>query len=294
MSKTQVVMLGSGTPNSDPNRSGPSVAIIVGGKAYVVDCGPGVVRRGVEAYRKYGIDALRSHKLDKLFITHLHSDHTAGYPDFILTPWSLDKNVPLDVFGPVGLADMTGHILKAYEQDIKERITGLQQADPEGVKVNVNEIETGIVYQDDNVTVEAIRVDHGSFAASFAYKFITEDKKVLISGDTFPTAELERAAMGCDILVHEVYPTERVKDRAPHWREYHSTVHTSAFDLGKLAAKAGVGKLVFYHIVYMIDINTYTDSLISEMRSIEGEIVADIKKSYSGEVICAEDLDLYE
>ncbi len=291
--ETKVVMLGTGTPNSDPLRSGPSVAVVVNDKAYVVDCGPGVVRRAVEAYRKHGITALQSHKLDKLFITHLHSDHTAGYPDFILTPWSLDKDVPLDVFGPSGTKEMTECILKAYKQDINERLTGLQNASPTGIIVNVNEISSGIIYTDENVKVEAIKVNHGSFAASFAFKFFTKDKTILISGDTFPTTELEIAAKDCDILVHEVYPTKRVEDRVPHWREYHKTVHTSALDLGKIAKRANVKSLILYHIVYMIDTNTYTDTLLSEMKAIENEIIDDIKLNYDGFCVCANDLDVF-
>ena len=80
---TQVVMLGTGTPLADPERSGPAVAIVVNGAAYLVDCGPGVVRRAAAA-EKNGIKALAVDKLKIVFITHLHSDHTLGVsgPDF--------------------------------------------------------------------------------------------------------------------------------------------------------------------------------------------------------------------
>src|SRR5262245_53828466 len=79
-SKTQVVLLGTGTPNADPDRSGPAVAVVVNDTPYVVDCGPGVVRRAAAAERG-GVRGLAVAKLRRLFITHLHSDHTVGLPD---------------------------------------------------------------------------------------------------------------------------------------------------------------------------------------------------------------------
>src|SRR5215211_1762959 len=120
-SKTQIVILGTGTPNADPDRSGPSVAIIVNDTPYIVDFGPGVVRRAAAAHRR-GIKALAMPKLTRAFVTHLHSDHTVGYPDLIFTPWVLERETPLEVYGPRGLKAMTDHILKAYREDIRIRL----------------------------------------------------------------------------------------------------------------------------------------------------------------------------
>jgi len=91
---TQVVVLGTGTPVADPERSGPAVAVVVNDAAYLVDCGPGVVRRAAAA-EKAGIEALNVKKLKIVFITHLHSDHTLGYPDLIFSPWVLGRTEPL-------------------------------------------------------------------------------------------------------------------------------------------------------------------------------------------------------
>src|SRR6478735_5082645 len=125
-SKTKLVLLGTGTPFADPERSGPSVAIVVNNTSYVIDCGPGVVRRASAAVTK-GIKGLEAAQLRKLFITHLHSDHTTGYADFIFTPAVLDRNVPLEVYGPKGLQAMTTHILQAYQEDMEIRIDGLEK-----------------------------------------------------------------------------------------------------------------------------------------------------------------------
>ena len=125
VSKTQLILLGTGTPFANPEKSGPSLAIVVNNVSYIVDCGPGVVRRAAQASQK-GITALAPENLKKLFITHLHSDHTVGYADIIFTPAVLDRNAPLEVYGPAGLKNMTNYLMKAYSEDISIRINGLE------------------------------------------------------------------------------------------------------------------------------------------------------------------------
>src|ERR1700743_523868 len=180
---TQVVLLGTGTPTADPERSGPSLAIIVNNVSYVVDCGPGVVRRSGAAATKYTIPSLKPAGVTHLFITHLHSDHTIGYPDFILTPAVLRRNGPLEVYGPKGLQNMTDHLLQAYKEDINIRLNGLEHGKPSGYKVNVHEITEGEIYKDTNVVVTAFKVHHGTWPQAFGYRFKTKDKTIVVSGD---------------------------------------------------------------------------------------------------------------
>ena len=131
---TQVVMLGTGTPNADPDRSGPAVAIVVNGTPYLVDFGPGVVRRASAMSPSYGgeMAALEVDNLAYAFLTHLHSDHTLGLPDLLLTPWVLERNRPLELYGPEGTEVLAEHILKAYDADIKYRLYGLEPANNQG------------------------------------------------------------------------------------------------------------------------------------------------------------------
>src|SRR6185503_8614158 len=89
----QVVFLGTGTPVPDPARQGPSLAVVAGGHAYLVDAGSGVVRQAQAAYRR-GIAPLAVAGLDTAFLTHLHSDHTLGLADLILTPWVMHRPGP--------------------------------------------------------------------------------------------------------------------------------------------------------------------------------------------------------
>ena len=140
--RTQVVLLGTGTPLPDPERAGPSTAIVVGGNAYVVDAGAGVVRRAAAARAK-GVEALRPVNLRIAFITHLHSDHTLGLADLMITPWIMGRTTPLELYGPPGTRAMARHILEAYAVDRRTRIGGLEHSNPTGWKVNVHEVQPG-------------------------------------------------------------------------------------------------------------------------------------------------------
>jgi ribonuclease BN (tRNA processing enzyme) len=145
---TRLVLLGTGTPQPDPDRSGAATAIVVNGKAYLVDFGPGVVRRAAAAKLDKGITELDPANITTAFLTHLHSDHTAGYPDLILTPWTMGRDKPLEVYGPDGLRKMTELILSAYGEDITIRRDGFEKGSAEGIKVITHEIKPGVVFKD--------------------------------------------------------------------------------------------------------------------------------------------------
>ena len=220
MMETKLVLLGTGTPNACPDASGPASAVVVGDRAYLVDFGPGVVRQASKAYYK-GVDALRPDLLTVAFCTHLHTDHTAGYPDLIFTPWVLERDKPLQVFGPKGIRSMTEHILAAYAVDIDFRLHGFERANEVGYQVQATEIEPGIVYRDDRVEVEAFPVSHGTLEA-YGYKFTTIDGKVIVvSGDTAPLEIVAQKARGADILLHEVEYAAGIASREPKWQRYH-------------------------------------------------------------------------
>src|SRR5262245_1306374 len=183
---TRVVMLGTGTPNADPDRSGPALAIVVRGVPYLVDCGPGVVRRAAAAQAS-GIQGLTVSRLSRVFITHLHSDHTAGLPDLWLTPWVLDRRVPLEVWGPKGVARMASHLRDAYKEDIEVRLKGGQPHNPNGWKLVAHEVRPGVVYRDSNLTVTAFAVRHGTWKHAFGFRFDTPDRRIVVSGDCAPS-----------------------------------------------------------------------------------------------------------
>ena len=247
---TKLVLLGTGSPPPDPDRSGPASAVVVNGTAYLVDFGAGVVRRAKAAVAERGIDALDPVKLRVVFLTHMHSDHTVGYPDLILTPWVMGRRVPLEVYGPAGIKDMTTHILEAYRVDFESRNKQYEEglykvgSFPEGHAVNAHEIKPGVVYQDANVKVTAFATKHT--IESYSYRFDTADRSIVFSGDTNPAQGTIDACNGCDVLVHEVLTLDWLS-RRPDFTEYARRYHTTTPQLAELATKARPKLLVLYH-----------------------------------------------
>jgi ribonuclease Z len=245
---TQVILLGTGTPYPDPELSGPATAVVVGGRVLLFDAGPGVMRRLQAAN-------LPINGPEALFITHLHSDHTLGYADLMLTSWVMRRRAPFPVYGPRGLRRMTNHLLAAYSEDINIRANGLEHEVAGGYRVNVHEIRRGIVYEKDGVRVTAIAVQHGAWKNAFAYRIDTADRSIVISGDTRPSEELVKAAQGVDILIHEVYSAARLKpeDRpgGNDWPRYCREYHTSDVELGALAVRIRPKLLILDHIIRM-------------------------------------------
>lgn len=278
----KVVMLGSGTPIPDPASSGPAVAVVVNGQAYLFDAGAGVVRRAQAAAEKLGIVALDATNLTRLFFTHLHSDHTLGYPDLMLTPWVVGRTRPLEVFGPEGVIAMTKHLREAFAADIAVRTADLEGLSERALIVNVHEIQAaGPVYKDANVAVTAIAVPHGSWPNAFGYSIDAAGRKIVISGDTAPSKTIEEACQGCDVLVHEVYSADRYDIvYGNHGNRYHSLSHTSTRQLAELASRSKPKLLVLYHQLYF-----------GPPKAVD--LVKEIRRTYSGKVVSGRDLTAY-
>ena len=284
---TQVVMLGTGTPGPDPDRSGPATAIVVNGVPYLVDFGPGVVRRAAAGHQR-GVSALASGNLRIAFLTHLHSDHSAGLADLILTPWAVGRDRPLELFGPRGLRPMTRHILMAYAEDIRIRLRDKQRLGVrgyrEGIRVNVHEVRPGIVYRDANVTVTAFPVRHGDVAHALGYRFQTPDRTIVISGDTSPSESVIDACNGCDVLIHEAYSLATHDRVSPAYQMYRQRHHTSSRQLADLARRARPKLLVLYHRANPGGVG---------MPNSEEALLREVREAYSGPVVTGHDLDIF-
>ena len=279
---TKVVLLGTGTPNPDPNHSGCSVAIVANDTPYIVDFGPGIIRRAASMSPRYKgpIKALQVKKITRAFLTHLHSDHTVGYPDLILTPCVMGRNTPLEVYGPEGIKEMTKYILKAYQEDIRYRLYGLEPADNQGWRVNTHEIiKEGTIYKDKNVTVEAFPVKHGSWPNAYGYRFSTPDKKIVISGDTRPCENIIKYSKGADILIHEVYYKKAFDKKNAFWKHYHSQNHTSTYELAEIAKQSKPGLVIMYHILFW--------------GASEKQLLDEVSEKYKGRVVVGSDLAIY-
>lgn len=281
--QTKVILLGTGTPNPDPNHAGSSIAIVVDNNAYIVDFGAGIVRQAAKMTPQYGgnYPQLAAKNLKIAFLTHLHSDHTIGFPDLLLTPWVLERDVPLKVFGPVGTKNLTDNITEAYNADIDYRLNGLEPANEHGWKVETNEFsEDGIIYVDSLIKVEAFKVVHGTWPNAFGFRFTTPDKTIVISGDTRPCDNILEYSREADILIHEVYSYFRWTKRNEFWKNYHKSNHTSTYELAELASKAKPGKVVLYHLLFWGD--------------TEEDLLKEIGEKYDGEVIVGHDFMVIE
>lgn len=283
---TRVVMLGTGTPRPDPSCSGPATAIVVNETPYLVDFGPGVVRRATAAFEQ-GVTALGfgGVNIRTAFLTHLHSDHTAGYPDLILTPWVMGRHEPLAVYGPKGIRSMTEHVLEAWQVDIDVRAKGVDRRRSTGCRVNAHEIASGVVYEDNNVTVTAFPAQHEDMADSFGFRFDTPDRVIVISGDTTPTQALIDNSRNCDILVHEAYSMQSFCKAPPLWQDYRRRAHTSSVQLADIANIVRPGLLVIYHRSSAGSGPAYSDP--------ESVLIDEIRQTYRGQVVAGHDLDVY-
>ena len=275
----RVVMLGTGTPNADPDRSGPAVAVVVNGETFIIDAGAGVVRRAALAARTDSIPELTPPHLSRLFLTHLHSDHTVGLPDLIFSPWVLERTAPIEIYGPPGTSRMVDLIEQAYAEDVAIRLHGGEPSNKTGWRAIAHDVPAGEVYRDSNVTVTAFEVAHGQWPHAYGYVFQSRDRKIVISGDTHPTDAVVNACNGCDVLLHEVYSAERLAARPPAWQRYHKAYHTSTTELAAIATRARPKLLVLYHQLYWGD--------------DDAALLRQVKAGYRGAVVSARDLGVY-
>jgi ribonuclease Z len=275
---TQLVILGSGTPNPNPERGGSAYAVIVDNTPYLVDFGPGAIRSFAALMPAWGggMKEMDVTKIEHAFLTHIHSDHTTGLSDLLLTPWIMGRENKLNLYGPKGLEKMAGSLLDAYADDIDYRVNGTQPSNGTGYQFNFTELADGVVFQDRNLMVEAFKVNHGDFEDAYGFRFTSKDKVIVFSGDTGPSKSLERYAKDADILVHEVYSNAGFLKKTKNWQIYHRGHHTSTYEVGEIASRAKPKLLVLSHILFW--------------GADERDILEETRTTFSGNIKIAEDL----
>jgi ribonuclease BN (tRNA processing enzyme) len=279
--RARLVLLGTGGgPSPKPERSAPAQAIVVGGAVYVIDCGDGVARQYVRA-------GLRFSDLAAVFVTHQHSDHNADYGNLFLLGWTSGLSHAVPAVGPPPLARMTQQFLAMQAYDIGTRI-GDEGRPPLASLIRAAEIETGgLIHEDARVKVTAALNRHPPVVPSFAYRFETADRSIVISGDTNVSDAVIALAKGADVLVHEVMYVPAIDrlfgtdSNARRLREHLLASHTSTEDVGKVAAAAGVKTLVLSHFV------PGADPTITDAMWLEG-----VRRHFHGEVLLGRDLQV--
>lgn len=291
--QTLVVVLGSGGVTPNPHRNGPSAAVIVNNTTYLIDAGEGIWRGLAWAAISHP-ELLGEHlappRLTKLFLTHLHSDHTIGLPAVWIMPWAYGREVPLTVYGPIGTKKLMEHIVEAYHGDLYERMNGpeAKQRNPDSWKVIPHEItESGLVYEDENIKVEAFHHRHGNFKQNFAYRITTPDRVIAWAGDGRVEGHLEEAAQDADILFCELSTEDMLSNAnwgGPTLKEKEKTIwsyHIKPKELAEFAEKMNIKTLVTMHE------RNYTDPYVPDA------LMDEFKRDYAGVVYSSRDGDIF-
>ena len=261
----EVILLGTGYPRPDPERASASTAVVAGDKWFVVDAGRGATMRIAATELKYA-------NMRAVFLTHLHSDHTAGLPDLFNTSWQFGrKTVPLELYGPPGTKRLSKAMLEFFAEDIHLRRDLLERHPAAGATIRTHIVREGVVYDDGTVKVTAFPVDHKPVRHAFGYRFESRGESVVISGDMRPNENLIRYAKGADVLVLEAYLPEWFdKVDTPEVAARLKSYHTSAEEAGAIAAAAGVKTLVLTHLIPANADETFRERAA---RTFKGKIV---------------------
>ena len=293
---TKVVVIGSGTPAADPRHEGISVAVVVNGEPYIIDCGPGFWRNSQANTPAYGgkIAALEPKKLTRLFLTHLHFDHTEGLSEFMLAPWTLERKAMPQVYGPPGTEYVVDHLTQAYTKDIDIQMFGLEGNNATGYRLVAKDVLPGEVYKDNNVRITAYQNHHGTWDYTYAYRVVaykpdgSVDRTIVFSGDTSLFDGMQEVYAGADILFHEAYSfdpkTNPYDAKAPVTVAYMNAFHTSTEQLAGVLKKVNPKVTVIYHYV------TFTPANATDQE----RAVKEIKQyGYNGLVIQSQDADIF-
>ena len=275
----KVTLLGTGSPIISSDRYSNSTLVEVGGQKLLFDVGRGSTFRLNEIGISPGM-------IDKLFITHLHHDHIMGFDDLLITgaavpdPRGLREN-PIEIWGPKGTDNWVKHTLESYQADIevRKKVEGASL----GMEADVQEIEEGVVYDNDGVEVIAFKVDHGPMEPAFGYRINYNGHSVVISGDTTYSENLIQFSKGADLLIHEVVvvrsgPDEEYKSEAlKNIEAYHTTPEQAGMVFNKVKPKLAV----YTHLALTLPEN-------------KANIKPRTKKIYKGKVVVGKDLMSFE
>jgi len=286
-----VTLCGAGSPIPDPKRSGPCVGVVAGGKLFVVDA-------GAAAARNLSMFNLPPGQVAAVFLTHFHSDHINGLGELGLQRWVGSSSPdPLPVFGPEGVERVVGGFNQAYRLDAGYRIAhhGAEILPPTGTGLEARPFiapapgNPVVLWEQGGVKVTSFRVGHDPIDPAVGYRFDYAERSVVISGDTIRSAEIERMSKDVDLLVHEALAAHMVRIINETANELGMTArakltgdildyHATPVDAAASAEVAGVGHLLYYHIV---------PPLI--LPGMQAAFLEGVDEAYSGDITLGQD-----
>ena len=276
-----VGLCGSGSPMPDPTRAGPCTAVLAGRRLFVVDVGAG-------AQKNLALMNLPPGRIEAVFLTHFHSDHIDGLGELMLQRWAGGANAaPLPVYGPIGVDQVVRGFEAAYALDRGYRIAhhGPRVIPPSGFGGSPHPFAAApdapdvVLIDGGGLKVTAFPVDHRPVQPAVGYRFDYRGRSVVISGDTAPSARLEAAAKGADVLVHEGLAPNLVaiqhqaaiaggKDNLAHITHDILSYHTTPEAAAAIARRAGVRYLLFTHIIPPLPVRALEGPWLGRTRDI--------------------------
>jgi ribonuclease Z len=257
-----LTLCGAGGPMPAPNASGPCVAVVAGKRLFVVDA-------GTDGLRNLGRMGYPTGKIEAVFLTHFHSDHIDGLGELATIRWvSAANKQPLPVYGPPGVGKVVKGFNTAYKLDADYRhahhgdivapLSGAGMTAMPFPLPEMGELETLI--DEGDLKIQALAVDHSPIKPAVGYKFTYKGRTLLITGDTVKLPNIEKFAQGVDLLVHEALAPNLLMMMNDAARKNGNDVmakitldvlnyHTSPVEAAETARDAGVGHLLYYHIV---------------------------------------------
>lgn len=278
--RIKVNLLGTGSPIPRIERFGPSTLVEAGGQTLLFDCGRGATQRLWQLH-------IPLSAVTAVFFTHLHSDHTVGFPDLWLTGWLPTpfghRTRPMQVFGPTGTEAMVASLEKAYQADIQIRHDG-EGLPLSGIAIRAEDISQGVVYDSNGVKVTVFDVDHGPFIKpAFGYRLDYAGHSVVISGDTHGNDNLIRFASGVDVIVHEVaMARDELLRKSPTARRVIG-FHTTPEAAGTVFAQIEPKLAVYTHVVLLTTDPTIRPPTVQD-------VIARTRETYAGPLEVGEDL----
>lgn len=266
------VLLGTGCPQCDPDRLGPSNLVRHAGRSFLIDCGSGVTQRLVAA-------GTPGATLDALLLTHLHTDHLVDFYQLVISSWHQGRARPQRVFGPPGTRRFVEMTMELWSIERAQRIAHEKRPSIAAFEIEVIEIEAGRIWDDGEIRITAVAVAHQPVANAFGFVFEAGGAKLAFSGDTAYCPGLIEAARGADALVHECFIHREMKPapgRSPEGMRNVASYHTLSDRVGQVASEADAKLLVLNHFV--------------PTRFDRAALVAEIRATWRGPLVIGEDL----
>lgn len=276
-----VFLCGNGSPMPDASRAGPCLGVVAGERAYVFDVGSGGVRN-------LGSMGFPFQRLETVYLTHLHSDHLDGLGELLVLSWvGGSRSEPTPIHGPVGTAEVVAGFNAAYRLDSTYRVAhhGVEVANPAGYGGVATELTLpagpagkAVVFEDEDLTITAIRVAHAPIEPAFGYRVDYKDRSISISGDTIYHPGFVAASKGVDVMLHEALDPEMVsaigerlgeRGQTNNAKIFHDILdyHASPEDAARSAQEAGAKELVLYHLVPPLPVKLLNSIFLGSAKS---------------------------